>query len=429
MEQLFKIVFLENSTEGLFIIGLLIIVLIVAVHFARLHNRRYRVFETKMLDRVMAQLKSLTETKADDGSSNILDQLIKGLPRDRKGNVRDSLISDRLLAIKKMRSSQSKISIQALQEMSTAKEVSRKGLGFPSFVVGFAMLLGLLGTIIGLTKMVQTIHLTLPAATDALTPDKWSQSLENVRNVLSSMKSAFSATLVGLVCSITASILNLRLENSQSRFFEKLERFTIQELLPRTAPSIEDETLLEKVSTQMELYFDELGNVVDKNNQTIKELSSVYKAFETTITNVQEISRRDASGSVQQVIGQMASVVGELSKVNDSIVKMTGRIPETLDLARKGNEAMKQRLDALVDSNKRWQVSISNTLTAVPAARANVTSTPDNIRSPQTTSTVESAPAFLAQSESLDGPLTKKHFLVFGSIGLFFLVVILEFFR
>src|SRR5260221_210331 len=156
MEQLLRILFLENSTEGLVIIGVLLVVLAAAVYFAQSHTKRYQVFETGLLDKVIARLKSLDESKADE---NPVDVLLQSLPKDQKGRLRDSIIGSRLLAIQKMRSSHAKVNVQALQEMSIAKEAARQGLGFPSFVVGFAMLLGLLGTIIGLTKMVQTIHL------------------------------------------------------------------------------------------------------------------------------------------------------------------------------------------------------------------------------------------------------------------------------
>jgi biopolymer transport protein ExbB/TolQ/prefoldin subunit 5 len=363
--ELLRILFLENSAEGILIILVLLILLGAAFRFARLHRQRYDRHENGLLDKVITASAAVSENKADGDPDHVLTQLIDCLPNDNQGRLRESIIGDRLLALRKMRASHAKVNVQALQEMSIAKEAARRGIGFPSFVVGFAMLLGLLGTIIGLTKMVQTIHLTLPTAADTLTQASWSESLNNVREVMSSMKSAFSATLVGLFCSITASLLNLRLEKAQSRFFEKLERFTIEELLPKTSPTMEDETLLQSINTQMERYFDELREVAEQNNQTIQDLSAAQKAFETTIASIEQMSRGNSPGGVQEVIGQLAGVIGELSGVNRSIVTLTGRLPETLDMARQANHTMQQRVETLLDSHKQWQARIDTSLSDV----------------------------------------------------------------
>ncbi len=431
--QLLKILFLDNSVEGVLIILVLLSLLGGAIYFAVIHTRRYRQYETGLLDKMISVLNGLRENRADGDAGHVLEQLTAHLPRDSKGRVHESLIGDRILALRKMRASHAKVNVQALQEMSVAKEATRRGLGFSSFVVGFAMLLGLLGTILGLTKMVQTIHLTLPSATDNLTPDKWSQSLENVRVVLSSMKSAFSATLVGLFCSIVASLLNLRLERAQSRFFEQLERFTIEELLPKTSPTMEDEALLQKVNRQLELYFDELREVAERNNQTVQDLSAAQKSFEATIASIEQMARGNSSGSIQEVLGYLTGVIGELSGVNRSIVTLTGRLPETLELARQSNQTMQQRVDTLLDSHKQWQKRIDTSLSDMTHTLPNLISQlQQNTRhaTPRTETSLGSTPArplmrSPAEVSLLDEPLSQRTFLFYGAGALFILVIVL----
>jgi biopolymer transport protein ExbB/TolQ len=434
--QLLRILFLENSAEGIFIIFVLLVLLGAAVYFAGLHTKRYDRHENGLLDKVIAASAAASENKADGDPDHVLAQLIVCLPTDNKGRLRESVIGDRLLALRKMRASHAKVNVQALQEMSIAKEAARRGIGFPSFVVGFAMLLGLLGTIIGLTKMVQTIHLTLPTAADTLTPASWSQSLNNVRDVMSSMKSAFSATLVGLFCSITASLLNLRLEKAQSRFFEKLERFTIEELLPKTSPTMEDETLLQSINTQMERYFDELREVAEQNNQTVQDLSAAQKAFETTIASIEQMSRGNSPGSVQEVIGQLSGVIGELSGVNRSIVTLTGRLPETLDMARQANQTMQQRVETLLDSHKQWQAridtSLSNVTRTLPGLLNELERGGRNggVRAEAATGAVRiSPPPRHEELKVLDEPLSQRMFLIYTGAAMFVLMLILLLFR
>lgn len=428
---LLKILFLENTLEGIFIIIVLLALLAVVFHFARLHTARYQKSEIGLLDKVRTRLRQLVESGEDDDPRHVLEQLIACIPRDSRGQLQDSLIGDRLLAIQKIRASHAKVNVQALQEMSMAKENSRRGLSFPSFLVGFAMLLGLLGTIIGLTKMVQTIHLTLPNSADILTPD----TLNSIRDVLSSMKSAFSATLIGLVCSITASLLNLRLEKAQSRFFESLERFTVEELLPKTAPSIEDETLLEKVSTQMERYFDELREVAEQNSQTIEDLSAAQRAIGTTIAGIEQMSQNGSAGNVQEVIGHLTGVIGELHSTNQSVVKLTDRLPETLDVARKANQTMQQQVNTLLDSHQKWQTRLEGSLTSITRTMPEVSGQRHARRDeggraerPLRPSR-EGSGQSLAEYRPLDEPLSQRMFLIYGAAGLFLLAVVLTWLR
>jgi biopolymer transport protein ExbB/TolQ len=439
MDQLLKIVFVENSAEGLAIVITLIVLLAISVYFALSHTARYQGVETNLLEKVIDRLRRMVNSKEVDDPRYVIEQLITCIPREGKGRLRDSLIGDRLLAILKMRGSQAKVNVQALQEMSIAKENSRKGLGFPSFVIGFAMLLGLLGTIIGLTRMVQTIHLTLPSSADSLTPDKWSQSLDHVRDVLSSMKSAFSATLVGLICSITSSLLNLRLEKVQSRLFEKLERFTVEELLPRTAPSIEDETLLENVSKQMERYFDELQEVAERNNQTIQELSAAQKAFGITIAHVEQMSKGSSAGGVQEVIGHLTGVIGELHSTNEAVVKLTDRLPETLEVSRKANQVMQQQVSSLLDGHRQWQTRLDNSLSGVTKTLPELVSQLQRNRYGGGHGTEQAADSprrpgqpsanIKLLDRSPDRPLSQRLFFVYGGAALFLLIAALIWLR
>lgn len=431
--QLLDILFFENTPVGVFIIVVLLGILAAVFFFALKHTRRYSHFETELLDKVSTRLQRMVESGEGKDHKHVLEQLINCLPRDGKGHPKESLIGDRLLAIQKMRASHAKVNVQALQEMSVAKEGASRGLGFPSFVVGFAMLLGLLGTIIGLTEMAQTIHKTLPTAQDG---GSLREALTNVQSVLGSMKSAFAATLAGLICSISASLLNLRLEKSQSRFFEKLERFTIEELLPRTSPSIEDETLLVQVGAQMERYFDELRAVAEQNNQTVQELSAAQKAIGSTIDSIERMSKTGTAGNVQEVVGQLAGVIGELHSTNKCIVELTGRLPETLDVTRRANQTIQQNVSALLDSQRQWQTRLDGSLSGVTKTLPDLISQLQQARRepgrqppPLAGPSGNGALPESTELSPLDEPLSQRTFLMYGGGALLFVLLIWVWFR
>jgi biopolymer transport protein ExbB/TolQ len=431
--RLLDILFFENTAVGVFIITILLAILAAVIYFAMRHTARYRGFESELLDKVSSRLQRLIESGEGKDHKHVLEQLIGCLPREGQGHLKESLIGDRLLAIQKMRASHAKVNIQALQEMSIAKEAAARGLGFPSFVVGFAMLLGLLGTIIGLTEMAQTIHQTLPTSQDSET---LKQALVSVQNVLSSMKSAFAATLAGLICSITASLLNLRLEKAQSRFFEKLERFTIEELLPRTSPSVEDETLLVQVGAQMERYFDELRAVAEQNNHTVQELSAAQKAIGATINGIEQMARSGAAGNVHEVVGQLAGVISELHSTNKCIIDLTTRVPETLEASRRANQTIQQNVTALLDSQKQWQKRLDGSLSGFTQALPDLASRTGQVR-PDASRWSDAvvppsgngAPHVGAPFSPPETALSQRTFFIYGGGALAFLILVWVLFR
>jgi prefoldin subunit 5 len=215
-----------------------------------------------------------------------------------------------------------------------------------------------------------------------------------------------------------------------------LERFTIEDLLPKTSPTMEDETLLQSINMQMERYFDELREVAEQNSHTIQDLSAAQKAFETTIASIEQMSRGNSPGSVQEVIGQLSGVIGELSGVNRSIVTLTGRLPETLDIARQANQTMQQRLDTLLDSHKQWQARIDTSLTDVTKTLPGLLNQLERgVRSGATKTDAAAVlprvplPQRLEEMRVLDEPLSQRMFLIYSGAAMFVLVLILLLFR
>lgn len=363
ISAILKALFLDTNPIGLLVKTGIVVLLVVSWRRAGEHTKRYRVIETKWLDLVESRLpdlderhsgtnEDLPENEAEVSQSTFSGPQLVDLGMLAEDIPEDSIIGDRLKAIGKMRAANVKVNLEALQQMSIAKESSRAGLKVPGFAIGFSMLLGLLGTIIGLTLMVQNIHQTLPEVGSQISVSSWQQSLAQIKEVLSSMKTAFSATFLGLLCSISASLLNLRLGTAQAQFFERLERFTVEKLLPATSPSIEDETLLEKVSFQLQQSFDSMQEITSQNSATIENLNDVEKAFVTILGNLQQSTQNTTSADLSTVIVELRKVVGQMAQVSGSVAQL----PNVLQTIENRSQA---RMEDLIHRSERRHRSAS----------------------------------------------------------------------
>jgi len=262
-----------------------------------------------------------------------LDGLMAGL-------APESLIYERLAAITKLRAHQVKINLHTLQQLSPAREEARPGLTAARFTAGMATMLGLLGTFIGLANMIQGIQFALPHSLEHGTWESWMQSMSNVFGVLSGIKTAFSTSLVGMFCAVLSTFAGARLQRAQAVFFERLERFTTEDLLPATVPVVEEETLLEAVSLKLENSFSLLQEIYEQNQSALKDLIAAQEAFVAMIGEVRQITRSNASRNLDRVIEQLdqtnrsvLSVVEHLPKIGNAIEAANRRLFERMSEA------------------------------------------------------------------------------------------------
>lgn len=210
------------------------------------------------------------------------------------------------------------------------------------------MMIGLLGTVFGLSIMVQHIGAALPTDPfDAAQVEKWRHEFQDV---LGAMRTGFSSTLAGLLSAIALGWLNHRLAHAQSAFLDRLDRFTTEELLPATVPSTDDENLPEKVSLQMEGNFKRLDEVAKNNEATLRELSSVEKGFIEIVDTIRKTTRSEASDHIQGLVGKLSGVLENMAVPNQSVVNVTEGMARMLQRAEAVNTASVSRVDRLIDA-------------------------------------------------------------------------------
>jgi MotA/TolQ/ExbB proton channel family len=352
----------DNSAAGKFIVLIILTLLGWALRSGFLHLRRY-AREEENLARAIASLRNATARKltpppegvpapenpespaADEagspsGQPNISPADLAALRVDL---TPDSLIAERFEAIEKLRTRQVRINPNALQQLSLARDEARPGMAVPGAVAGLATMLGLLGTFIGLAVMVQQIQFVLPQGSGTVTVGSWTQSVENISRVLGGIKTAFSCSLVGIVCSILASLVNFRLRASQALFFQRLERFTTEDLLPAAVPTVEDESLLDRVSLQLENSFARLDDIYRQNQDTLKDMTGAQRAFVDIVEEIRKITRSEASRNLEGVLAQV-------SLTNRSVLTVADQLPKVVSAVEAGQRRLMERLTALVSS-------------------------------------------------------------------------------
>ncbi|MGO9145111.1 MAG: hypothetical protein ACLQDF_01980 [Desulfomonilia bacterium] len=372
LNQLINVIWFQNSGPGQIFVLFILLIFIAAVISALHHTRRYRVYETQNLKTVEAKYDRIrghsdTAGSADDKGEEDkkpisgmvdIDELRKGVPDG-------SVIGDRLKLLSQLRQAETKVNPVALQEMTRSREASRIWLSFPSFAVNLLLVVGLLGTFVGLAIMIQDISLDdlvmqnvsvgpNEAAAASQMDNQSGDRVEGLKKnlfvqltgIMRGMRTKFSTTLVGLACAILCSFINLRLSHAQAAFFDRLDRFTTVDLLPGTIPAIEGETLMEKISLQLERNFSQLEDLAKRHKTVSQEINDIQKAFKDILDNVRQASKSEASGRLGDLLGQMATVIQQLGTVQLALKGLTEKLPTALEQIGKRIEKNAMRMES-----------------------------------------------------------------------------------
>ncbi len=367
--DLSELLWTNNTDAGRAIILLIIVLGGVGALCALRHWRRYRFVESGWLQTLRNRLRLAQEARqipSEEGSEPVaappaqidLLELAGGIPRT-------TLIGDRVATILKMKGARAKVNVDALQQSSILKESAKWTLALPGYIVSLVMMLGLLGTFIGLSLMVIDIQRAMPDATQA-NASQWAASVGSLGNILAGKKTAFSATLAGLFFSVIVSSLNFALARAQSSFYDALERFTSEELLPATMPAFDDETPWEKLSMQLGDSFEHLQVLTTEQSRSADQMAAVERTFATMIGNIEAITQRAATAPLQGMAGEISSVIAHLTDVNGAIVAMTERLPQIVSAFK---NAQQSTLGEIHSAMQTQQASVEKLTRAIQTTR------------------------------------------------------------
>jgi biopolymer transport protein ExbB/TolQ len=307
-------------------IGRVILLLLLALGFtagaaAMRHLYRYRSVERGALDGVRDKLRKIREREQGEPEASR-----PAVPppvdlAELRANVPEgTLIGDRLAALSRMKQARVKVNVEALQQITLLRENASAGLAFPGYAVDLAMMLGMLGTFVGLCLMLLEMQTVLPGATGAA--GGFVGAAQSLGGIIASKKTAFVTTLVGLTCAIGVSCLNFFLARAQSACYDELERFTTEELLPATVGAVEDETAMEKLSLQLSDTFASLGSLSEHQAANLERLQEMQDAFGAIVGSIRAITQQSARGPAEEAAGSLTALVKQLADANDALVKV-----------------------------------------------------------------------------------------------------------
>ena len=331
MSDVFAFLWKGNSWPGRLITLLLLWLLAAAARQALQHLNRYRRREMAALDDVRAKLRRTLDLQQEhtDPEGNPLPPALVDLQELRDGVPEGTLIADRLTALARMKQARVKVNVEALQQMTLLRESASPGLAFPGYAADLAMMLGMLGTFVGLCLMLLQMQGVLPGAADAANGSAFAQAAASMTSIITSKKTAFVTTLVGLACAIILSFLNFRLARAQAAFYDALERFTSHELLPATVPQVENEMAMERLSVQLSESFERLGSLNEDQGDRLERIEAMQAAFSTIVDSIRTVTAQAARAPAEETAGALTHVVAQLAATNDQL----GRIARTVATA------------------------------------------------------------------------------------------------
>ncbi|MEM7251939.1 MAG: hypothetical protein AAF493_10980 [Pseudomonadota bacterium] len=226
----------------------------------------------------------------------------------------------RVEAIRLLRSHQVRVNLNTLQLIVAADERSRSRADSPRQIAATVMMLGILGTFFGLAEVVRKVEAKLTSSADLASQpnigvDQYIKSIQQVNEVLAGMSTAFSTSLAGILAAVICSALGYWLQNRQARMVKSLEEFTATELLPTTVPALEDDSVLEQISGQLERAFSDLEDVVRENGNSVREITTAQENFQKLFGDFQAMVR----GHDQTDVDKLVTEINKLTSTNREV--------------------------------------------------------------------------------------------------------------
>ena len=162
------------------------------------HLNRYRTVEARALSVVEGRLQRLREEQLSgipEGARPPVPPPVD-LAALREGVSEQTLIGDRLAALARMKQARVKVNVDALQQITMLRENANRGLALPGYAVDLAMMLGMLGTFVGLCLMLLEMQGVAHTSQGIPAAGGFTEAVQSLSGIITSKKTAFVTTLV-----------------------------------------------------------------------------------------------------------------------------------------------------------------------------------------------------------------------------------------
>ena len=254
-----------------------------------------------------------------------------------------------------------------------AGAASRKA-GLSNYILGILIILGLVGTLWGLTTAVSNVQ---PLLRDLEDLDQLSQIRMAIQETLSGMDTAFNTTLAGLLASFVLGFCGWFFNLLNSAFLTRFETVVATEIIPHFKQT--PESAIESSMDQLQVSVDEFKLATEDNvrrmQESIQQLTEkswdAYLEQQYVIANeLGEIPRelRESLGGISEYQVLIKSTVESFEKMTEGFMTEVSKNQSTVDTMVSGfKELTTQSMSQVSEYQKVLQEGLEN---AVPQLAA-----------------------------------------------------------
>jgi hypothetical protein len=247
-------------------------------------------------------------------------------------------------------------------------------LGIIRPIPNLLMLIGLLGTILGLAATVGSLGPQVQQSASASGPEQLAKALGAT---LGTMQAAFGASLWGIVLSAISSLLLGLASSVRSRLFGTLEAFVLSELVPAVFPRA-SEAQFERQMKLIKATANIFGNFDATMKESIKQFDTMMqKSGMAIVQNLDDLEK--ITNEMRGTLGQITQGVGSLGqKLADSAEILARSQDITAKTFAELQSKLEVQINGQVQNLNTLQSSLSSSNNSILAEVAKVATRLDN---------------------------------------------------
>lgn len=278
--------------------------------------------------KALAAVQLLFENAEKTEPDQLLDQL------EHKGISKKTLVMKAIGYVRTVKMRDGNIDLVS----DSLRTIAAPRLSWGGYIAGILILLGLIGTIVGLSQAVMNLKSILLGMGDNVTRDSFQMIIRDIMGSLSFMETAFSSTLCGFVSFLVLSFFDHGFQRSQGRFLQQIEKFYSNFLIPFFNP-VQSGDSLAYIARIMKSSASELvkvtGSMTDlaasvADNQNI--YTNMAKTMQDTIREISDSQNR--MGDDFKALAESTQAITDLSRgfltVYESSIKSTSQLFDKL---------------------------------------------------------------------------------------------------
>lgn len=241
-------------------------------------------------------------------------------------------------------------------------------------LLGSMIILGLIGTIFGMSQAIMTLKAVLDNTVDSFSQiQDLQETLEKMLHGLGFMKNAFSTTMCGFSSFILFSIIDRHHERSVSQIIHDIQVFTVDTLIPFITPEKPELSLdkitgkLETISNHMKSVGIGLSEIPDRIEKKLSGFSEVVHDYDDTFKKILQMyySVNTHYDRLFEMSQKFVDISGKVNADREEEKKYIIHLFEKIMAEQSAISQLYQRLDI---NNSRLEKSFSTGLNKMDAS-------------------------------------------------------------